>query len=56
MLTACIGHWALGFRLRFFDLIVDFAASIPILSSHADRTFTDIIVTLRLRSSAVRSI
>jgi hypothetical protein len=49
-------HWAFGVRLLFLDLIVDFAASIPILSSHADRTLTDIIVILRLRSSAVRLI
>jgi hypothetical protein len=49
-------HWHSVFDCDSFDLVFDFAASIPILSSHADRTFTDIIVTVRLRLSAVRSI
>jgi hypothetical protein len=53
MLTACIGRSIFDCDSLISSLT---AASIPILSSHAGRTFTDIIVTLRLRSSALRSI
>jgi hypothetical protein len=49
-------HSTFGFRLQFFDLVVDFAASVPILSSHAGRTFMVIIVTLRVPSPALRLI
>jgi hypothetical protein len=49
-------HWHSVFDCDSFDLVFDFAASIPILSSHAGRTFTDIIVILRIPSSALRSI
>jgi hypothetical protein len=52
MLTACVGH--LVFDCDSVDLVVGFAALIPMLFSHGGRTFMDIIVTLRLRSSALR--
>jgi hypothetical protein len=58
MLTACVGHSAFERDCDSIDFVTACAASIPIVSSHAGRTFTDIIITLRLRSSAtsVRSI
>jgi hypothetical protein len=41
-------HWHSVFDCDSLDLVIDFAAPIPILSSHAGRTFTGIIVTLRV--------
>jgi hypothetical protein len=59
-LTVCL-RLALGIR-RSSTIALPLISSPPVqlqlrsVSSHAGRTFTDIIVTLQLRSSAVRSI